>query len=136
MRTALIFLALIGLSGCVSMDSLTSRDKPEADTSYYLIDTKYRFFCLGNTKSCRDMTKIVSSRAKLVPIEKAYNQKVKGPNYPVSLTRILKQPNDNSYQAKAIGQEGRFFQIPVNEKTKIVWKVLTDIETEMFSAGS
>lgn len=133
MRIALCLIAVLGLSGCISMDSITPSKREPADTSYYLLDTKYRFFCLGNTKQCRDMTKIVSSRAELIPIEKTYGQKIAGPNYPVSLARMVMNPADGSYTSSPVGSDGRIFKIPVNDKTKVVWETLSRIEDNLFN---
>ena len=136
MRILIIITSILGLSGCLSMDALTSSDKAPTDTSYYLIDTKYRFFCMGNSNRCYDMTKVVSSRTKLRPVEKEYAAEVTGPNYPVSLMRIIMNPSDDSYKASPIGSEGRYFKIPKNAKTKIVWETLTSIQNDLFTTGS
>lgn len=138
MRLLTLMITALILSGCVNLgamkDSISNREG--ADTSYYLIDAKFRFFCLGNTRQCRDMTKVVSSRSMLVPIEKAYGAKVKGPNYPVTLTRMLMTPLDGSYEATPVGSQGRYFKVPVNDKTNIAWDTLSDIENKLFDSGS
>lgn len=136
MRALIILISILSLSGCISMDALTSSDKPPADNSYYLIDTKYRFLCLGNSTRCYDMTKVVSSRTKLRPIEKEYGAEVKGPNYPVSLMRIVMNPADKSYKALPVGNEGRYFKIPKNEKTNVVWETLSIIQNDLFTLGN
>ncbi|WP_415892584.1 hypothetical protein ACMXYN_15315 [Neptuniibacter sp. PT8_73] len=133
MRNAvLLLIAGLSLSGCMSMDSLSLGKSEPTETDYYLIDTKFRFFCLGNTKQCRDMTKVVSSRAQLKPIEEAYGMPVKGPNYPVSLTRMLMNPADGSYKSTPVGDTGRYFKIPVNDKTLTAWNTLSDIEKDLY----
>ena len=134
MRIALFLVAVLGLSGCMDVNSIMPEKGQAADRSYYLVDTKFRFMCMGNTKECRDMTKIVSSRAELKPIEEAYGQTVEGPNYPVSLARMAMYPVNQNYQAKPIGSEGRYYSIPINEKTKILWETLTSIEQNLFNA--
>ena len=136
MRLLIILAAIIGLNGCISMDAITPSFKAESDTSFYLIDTKYRFFCEGDSKRCRDMTKVVSSRGQLYPIEKAYNQQVKGPNYPVSLMLIIMNPNDKRYKATPVGGEGRYFKVPKNDSTDLVWTTLTSIQDDLFDSGS
>ncbi|MGH1461670.1 MAG: hypothetical protein ACRBB6_06515 [Neptuniibacter sp.] len=136
MRIALFLIAALSLGGCVNMDSLTPGKGTVYDTSYYLLDTKYKFMCLGNSKECRDMTKVVSSRADLKPIEEIYGKEVTGPNYPATLARIIMYPEDQSYQAQPLGSEGRFFQIPINAKTRVVWDTLTDIEVDLFNPAS
>jgi hypothetical protein len=136
MRLFIILPIILGLSGCISMDSLTPSPKAPVDTSYYLIDTQFRLFCQGNTKRCADMTKIVSSRAQLRPIEATYNTPIKGPNYPISLMRILMSPSDKSYSSSPIGSDGRFFKIPSNDKTNVAWDTLIGIQDNLFSSGS
>ncbi|WP_415906194.1 hypothetical protein ACMXYX_15005 [Neptuniibacter sp. QD72_48] len=133
MRNAvLLLIAGLSLSGCMSMDSLSLGKSEPTETDYYLVDTKFRFICLGNTTQCRDMTKIVSSRSQLAPIEEAYGTKVKGPNYPVSLTRMLLNPADGSYTSSPAGTTGRYFKIPVNDKTQIAWDALGTIESGLY----
>jgi hypothetical protein len=136
MRIALFLVAVLTITGCVDMNSLIPEKGEPADKSFYLVDTKFRFICLGKTKNCQDMTKIVSSRSELKPIEEAYGKKVTGPNYPVTLARIIMYPEDGSYKAQPIGNEGRFFSIPVNERTNIVWETLNSIEQNLFNQGS
>jgi hypothetical protein len=136
MRSLLVLSLIFGLSGCLSMDSITPSPKAPRDTSYYLIDTQFRLFCQGNTKRCADMTKIVSSRAQLRPIEATYNTTVKGPNYPVSLMRMLMNPADKSYSSNPVGKDGRYYKIPSNDKTDVAWETLIGIQDNLFSSGS
>lgn len=136
MRAVIVLFAMLGLSGCVDMDSLIPSKNENIDRSYYLLDTKLKFFCIGNTKVCRDMTKIVSSRSLLQPIEEAYNQEVKGPNYPVTLARMIINPADGSYKTKPVGSEGRYIQVPKNDRTNIVWDTLSFIEEDLFNTRS
>lgn len=131
-KVVLFLIASLSLSGCVSMDSLSLGKSEPTKTDYYLIDTKFRFYCLGNTTQCRDMTKIVSSRGQLGPIETAYGQAIKGPNYPVTLTRMLLNPSDGSYKSTPVGTTGRYFSVPVNDKTRTAWNVLSDIEGNLY----
>lgn len=136
MRILIIITSILSLSGCLSMDALTSSNKAASNTSYYVIDSKDRSLCLGNSQNCLSMTIIVSALEQLEPIENTYNAKIKGPNYPVSLTRMLMTPADGSYNATPIGTEGRFFKIPKNAKTDITWKVLTSIYNNLYMTGS
>lgn len=136
MRVLIIITSILGLSGCLSMDALTSSNKAPSNTSYYVVDSKDRSLCLGNSQRCYDMAMIVSALEQLAPIENAYNTKIKAPNYPVSLTRMLINPIDGSYDAIPIGTEGRFFKIPKNAKTDITWKVLTSIYNNLYMTGS
>lgn len=131
----LIVLLGIALSGCLNMDSLSLGKGEERDTSFYLVDAKYRFICLGNTKICKDMTKIVSARSMLRPVEKAYDTTITGPNYPVSMVRMLLNPKDESYKSMPVGKEGRYFKLPKNEKTNTVWETMLRIEEDLFGTS-
>jgi hypothetical protein len=132
MRTAIVLTTALTLTGCVDVGSLMPEDKAPSDTSFYLLDTRYKFFCLGTTKKCWDMTKIVSSRNELRPIEQAYGKEVKGPNYPVTLANMIMYPADGSYTTKPIGDDGRYVRVPINDKTRIVWETLGNIEENLF----
>ena len=131
-----LLLVSIGLSGCVSLDDITPSDTPAKDTSFYRVDTKFRFLCLGESTNCRDMSKIVSSRSLLNPIEHAYETTIKGPNYPVSLMRTIMYPSDKKYVAKPLGTDGRHFSLPITQRTKLVWTTLEEIEASHYSGGS
>lgn len=132
MRALIILTSILSLSGCISMDALTSSNTTPSDTSYFIIDTKKRFLCMGNSNRCFDMTKIVSAQHLLEPIEQEYDSEIKGPNYPVSLMRIIMNPKDDSYQTTPAGSEGRYFKIPRNKKTNIAWKTLATVETYLY----
>lgn len=131
-----LLLVSIGLSGCISLDDITPSDTPAKDTSFYRVDTKFRFLCLGESTNCRDMSKIVSARSKLKPIESEYNTEIKGPNYPVSLMRTIMYPNDKKYTAKPLGTDGRHFSLPITPRTKVVWTTLEEIEATHYAGGS
>lgn len=133
MKIAFLLIGVLILNGCMGIGSTTESEK--SDTGYYLIDTKKRFFCIGNTSKCWNMTRIVSSRAKLAPIESAYNKKITGPNYPVSLILTIMNPDDKSYKAEAINDEGRYFRIPINKKTRTVKNTLESIDNGMYGSG-
>ncbi|WP_286236803.1 hypothetical protein [Neptuniibacter halophilus] len=128
MRSVTLLIAFLGLSGCMSLDSITPGKGEPVDTSFYLIDIQNRFYCNGNSRVCSDMTKIVSSRAQLQPLEESYGQPVKGPNYPASLIRMVIKPMDGSYQSTPVGDEGRYFRVPKNDKTDLVWRTLQKIQ--------
>ncbi|MFW1676647.1 hypothetical protein ACFVYJ_02540 [Pontibacter sp. JAM-7] len=118
------------LSGCLSLSELSAN----SDESFYAIDRENRFFCRGASANCLDMTKIVSARSMLSPIEHAYQQEITGPNYPVSLMLILMNPSDGAYQATPVGRDGRFFRVPKTTRTDLVWNTLSDIIIEHTNA--
>lgn len=136
MRLAMFLTISIALSGCVNVNSLVPEERQSVGHNYFLIDTKFRLFCRSDSKNCKDMTKIVSARAQLQPIETAYGKAVTGPNYPISLSRMIMQPEDGHYNAKPIGDDGRFFSIPVTPRTQLVWDTLSSIEEELYPPGN
>lgn len=137
LRALTAFLsASVVLTGCVSVDSLMPEPSAAKDTSFYRIDTKARALCLGETTRCRDYTKIVSALPQLRPIEKDYGTQVKGPNYPVSLMRIMMQPADGAYVAQPLGTDGRHFSIPITPRTQKAWRILEEIERSHYDLGA
>lgn len=130
MRTLILSFLLLSLSGCFG--SLSLKNQPKADRSFYVIDSKFNFFCVGNTSECLDFTQISSASGEFGPIEHAYDQKIAGPNYPANLMRMIMSPLDKSYTAKPYGENGRYFTVPKNKKTDIVWNTLEEIHAEFF----
>jgi len=114
--------AALLLGGCVNLSEALKED-PTAD-QFYILDTRYFQFCQGETRRCQELTSIVSVRYKLGPIEAAYGARIKGPNYPASLARLILTPPDDSYQAEPVDTENRYYRIPVNSKTDTVWNTL------------
>ncbi len=113
------------LSGCISTKDFTPQ---ELDRSFYVIDTYTGNLCIGlSTSHCINLSVMVADTLKLSPIEKAYNQKVEGPNYPRSLMRLLLKPNDQSYTAESLDSTKRSYRLPKNEKTDLAWDTLSDI---------
>ncbi|EAR63032.1 hypothetical protein [Neptuniibacter caesariensis] len=133
LRKGLLLITAMTLTGCLGLDTMKSDQGTPKDTSYYLIDTKYKYLCLGNTSKCKDMTKIVSAQDKFTPIEQAYGKPIAGPNYPISLIRMLLNPQDGSYQSTQQGTTGRLYRIPRNEMTQTVWRTLEVIERDLYN---
>jgi len=120
-----IFITLVTtlVAGCSGFSDLLHT--PEEN--FYAIDSENKFYCKGSSSNCMDITKIVSARSMLSPIEDAYQQKITGPNYPVTLIQVLLYPQDGAYEGQPVGREGRFYQIPKTARTDLVWGVLSDI---------
>lgn len=112
------------LGGCVNLSESLKED-PTAD-QFYVMDTRYFQFCKGETRRCQELTSIVSVRYKLGPIEEAYGERIKGPNYPASLAKLILTPPDGSYSSEVIDADKRYYRVPVNSKTNTVWKTLDD----------
>ncbi|MGY8870906.1 MAG: hypothetical protein ACKVJE_10745 [Pseudomonadales bacterium] len=120
----LILLTMTLLSGCFSTSSFVPETK---DSSYYLVDTKEGRLCKGNTGYCVLLSLVASQNGQLDSFEKAYQQKITGPNYPRSLMLILLKPADNSYRATNLDTNGRLYSLPKNDKTNTAWKALNDL---------
>jgi len=122
--------AALLLGGCINL-SETMKDDPTADR-FYVMDTRYFQLCKGETRRCQDLTTIVSIRYRLKPIEDAYGQPVKGPNYPASLARMILTPPDGSYRSEPIGADQRYYRVPVNSKTDTVWTTLDEAYNSIY----
>lgn len=126
----LVLIPSLLLGGCVSLDSLTPK---ENDTSFYALDTYTGSLCQGMSNGhCINLNIIVTETLKLAPIEQAYDQSVKGPNYPHSLMRILLKPSDNSYTVESLDSSNRNFRLPKNQKTDLAWDTLSSIYREIY----
>lgn len=112
------------LSGCVNLSNVL-KDDPTAD-QFYLLDTRYFQFCKGETRRCQELTSIVSVRYKLKPIEQAYGRSIAGPNYPADLANLILTPPDGSYRSEPVDAEKRYYRVPVNNKTEVVWQTLDE----------
>lgn len=124
LKFMLLILAGTFLSGCFSAKPLLPEQK---DNSFYLINTKEGTLCNGMTRLCVSLSMIASQNGKLPTVEKAYQQKITGPNYPRSLMIILLKPADSSYQAIPLDNNGHSYSLPKNDKTNIAWKTLNDL---------
>lgn len=125
MRLTALLLTVLTLGGCMSLDQL----KPELDTtpidnSYYMLDTKKRLLCIGNSTRCVDVNTIISSTDELTAIERTYNQTVTPPNYIVSLMRLMLRPQDGSHKATPISGKAYHYKIPATDKMDVVWRAL------------
>ncbi len=114
--------AALLLGGCINLSGALKED-PTAD-QFYVLDTRYFQFCKGETRRCQELTSIVSVRYKLGPIEETYGERIKGPNYPASLAKLILTPPDGSYSSEAVDAERRYYRVPVNSKTDTVWNTL------------
>mgnify|MGYP000049765382 CR=1 FL=1 len=131
MRKLLVLTAMLALTGCMEFTGI--KPVAETDKSFYVVDTKYMFLCRGLSQDCQEMSLIASGRMYYAEIENAYGQKLRGPNYPRSLARMMMKPADGSYVAKAIDENGRYYRLPINEKTNKVWRTLGDIHRWVYS---
>ncbi|MEH6575863.1 MAG: hypothetical protein V7731_02190 [Amphritea sp.] len=129
-RVLLTSLLALLVSGCLS----TIQESAKAtDTSYYKVDLKDYTFCRGNSRQCHNLNAILSATEFAQPIERAYNQKVTGPNYRASLIRMMLNPQDGSYEAEKLTANGRFYKLPKNEKTDTVWKSMTALYQSLYN---
>jgi hypothetical protein len=129
LAVALTILATSLLSGCFSAGALLPEEK---DSSFYLLNTKTGSLCNGMTRMCISLSIIASRNGSLAPVEKAYQQRITGPNYPLSLMLMLIKPNDNSYHATKIGSTGNLYNLPKNDKTNLTWQALNELHNSTY----
>ncbi|MCV6611407.1 MAG: hypothetical protein OIF55_11610 [Amphritea sp.] len=122
-------LLAISLTGCVS--NIIEPSEPK-DTSYYVVDLKDYSFCLGNTGACHNLSTITNGTLYAAPIEEAYGQKISYPNYRGSLLKMMLRPADQSYTPEKISDNGRYYKLPINDKTDTVWKVMERIHAAYY----
>ena len=128
-RVLLASLLALVVSGCIN----TLQESAKAtDTSYYKVDLKDYSFCRGNSRQCHNLNTILSATEHAQPIERAYNQKITGPNYRASLLRMMLNPKDQSYKAEQLSDNGRFHKLPKNEKTDAVWNSMVAIHQDLY----
>lgn len=133
MKRVVIPALIALLSGCADSLSLPQND-PSAE-QFYTLDTQNLQLCRGNTKNCLSLTLIAVSLERAGPIERAYNTSLKGPNYPVSLAKLLISPPNQSYSATPLSQgKTTGYRLPINAQTNSVWNVLHDAYQSIYSS--
>lgn len=120
MKRLSLLATVLTLSGCVGQSAV----QDASEEAFYTLDTRYFHLCRGSSRTCLDLTYIVSMRTQLGPIETVYGRRIKGPNYPLDLTQMLIAPPDGSYTSSAMDAEGRYRRLPANTHTDRVWQTL------------
>lgn len=115
-------LLALALSGCINTDNLL-KPAPGVD-EYYTFDSQQLRLCRGESRTCHELSVIVSDRLVLKPVEQAYNSRINGPNYPMQLARLLLNPPHNEYDAQPIGDGEHTYRLPINDQTNAVWQAL------------
>ncbi|MBY4675633.1 hypothetical protein [Marinobacterium arenosum] len=133
MRAAALPLMLVPLTlaGCMSLNDLKPAD--DGSSQYYILDTASRMLCKGTSNRCQDLAPINTANHLLKPIEEAYGQTVEGPNFSVSLMKLVLQPPDNAYPVQAISGKRYHYRLPINEQTRVVWDTLGDIYADIYN---
>ncbi len=130
LATALLAISLTACTGDLIKPSESQ------DRSYYVVDLKDYSLCLGDTGVCQNLTTITNSPYKAEAIEALYQQKVSGPNYRGSLLKMMLRPQDKSYTVEKISNDGRYYKLPINEKTQTVWDTLKRINDTIYQNNS
>ncbi len=120
MRYLTPLLLLLTLTGCSG--SLLQRDPTVYE--FYRLDTQKLRMCQGLSGGCLDLSLIAFGGENRPAIERAFNAKIAGPNYPLSLARMLLNPPGGEYQTKVIDENGRYYQLPGNAQTDATWQAL------------
>jgi hypothetical protein len=119
MRLVTLLAIALTLSGCLVLET-----RQEA---FYTLDSRYLTLCRGTSDTCLVLALIAPGIIMADPIEEAYGEPVSGPNYPLSLARMLLKPADQSYSAMATDENGRYYVLPINDKTRVAWNTLNGI---------
>ncbi|MBP0048140.1 hypothetical protein H9C73_05285 [Marinobacterium sp. AK62] len=120
MKRLSLLAGVVTLSGCMSLGGLQGNP----DEPFYTLDTRQLSLCKGTSRTCMDLSYIVSVRARLKPIENLYGQTVSGPNYPLTLARMLMNPPEGAYTVEQVDDDGRYIRLGRSEHTKRVWETL------------
>lgn len=124
-RTAALGIAAtLGLAGCGSPNL--------KNEEFYTLDTRYMLLCRGTSNHCQELSLVATAISMADPIEEAYGRKIQGPNYPLSLARILLKPADGSYQGQPLEGNTRYYTLPINDKTNIAWDTLDDMHAWLY----
>lgn len=119
MRLVTLFALALTLSGCLALET-----KQE---DFYTLDTRYLQLCRGTSNTCLELALVAPGIALADPIEEAYGQQLTSPNYPLSLAKMMLEPADGSYSAKPADESGRYYVLPINDKTTLAWNTLNSI---------
>jgi hypothetical protein len=119
MRIATLLAAALTLTGCLSLET-----KQE---DFYTLDTRHLELCRGTSNNCVELALVAPGIILADPIEEAYAQQISAPNYPLSLAKMMLKPTDASYSAKPADDSGRFYVLPINDKTTVAWDTLNSI---------
>ncbi len=129
MKRLSLLIAVVLLGGCTSMSGGSPR---ETAHEFYSLDTRDFRLCRGTSKDCVKLTYIASMQEQLGPMEELYGANLQGPNYPLSLTRIMISPPNQAYTTQRLDEEGRYRRLPINQQTNWVWTLLKKETTEMY----
>ncbi len=125
MRLVVVLAAALTLSACQAPNT--------RHEDFYTLDTRYLQLCRGTSKACLELALIAPGIVMADPIEEAYAQQVTGPNYPLSLARMMMKPADESYKATAADENGRYYTLPSNSKTTVAWDTLNAIHRWIYN---
>ncbi|GGK66107.1 hypothetical protein [Amphritea balenae] len=120
----ILTLALSGLllTGCIS----NPLSQEPIDTSFYMIDLKRNIICLGNSKNCEDMSPLYHNPIKANRIGSLYNQAVTGESTRSALLKMIIRPDNKTYSGEKLSDDGRFYTIPLTEKTRQLFLIIKD----------
>lgn len=129
-RTALTAgLITLSLAGCGG--DLLKQD-PTID-QFYTLDSEKLRLCQGLSNSCRDLIPFASALHLIPKIERGYDTDLKGPNYPLSLARLMIDPPNGDYKVSPVDENGRYLRLPINEQTDLVWDVLQEAHESIYA---
>ena len=123
-----LLLTSLLLAGC----SIPKIDLNTAAASSYLLNPDTGKYCIGyedleKKGVCQDLIQIAFNVFDAKEIENIYQQKISGPNRPISLINIILNGDNVDYQPTKL--ENGLYQLPINQQTNTVWRVMKKIST-------
>lgn len=128
MKHLSLLVAMFLLGGCMSLGGT----KDESIGEFYSLDTRDFRLCKGTSTHCVSLITVVSMQHELGPIEDKFGRAVRGPNYPLDLTRMLISPPNEAYTSQRLDAEGRYRRLPVNSQTNTVWSLMKSGSEQMY----
>ncbi|MEH6445317.1 MAG: hypothetical protein V7784_15590 [Oceanospirillaceae bacterium] len=124
-----LLLVTVLLSACSISPQLLNNEP----FSFYILNSQTGLFCKGYTNQelkgvCKSLTQTVHHHHEVKAIENIYQQKIKQPNRVGSLIGILLKGEHANYKVTAFENES-VFQLPINQQTDTVWRVLLEISS-------
>ncbi len=136
LKLNLLIVSSLFLAGC----SIPKIDLNTAAADSYLLNSDTGKYCIGYAGKegeedrkgvCQDLIQIAFNVFDAKEIENIYQQKISGPNRPVSLMNIILNGDNIDYQPTQLANG--LYRLPINQQTNTVWRVMKNITTSSSS---
>lgn len=127
MHTSLIIGSLL-IAGC----SIPKIDLNTSPATSYLLNSETGKYCIGYDELekvglCQDLLQVAFNVFDAKEIDNIYQQKISGNNRPSSLINIILNGDNIDYEPVRL--ENGLYQLPINQQTNTVWRVMKKITT-------